>query len=99
MSTYTLKEAASLKNPEAWIALMQIEYKCDHEKPQNFNKVQIHQLKHTRWKTEIADCKKKIQYSHCQVSSFWKTRKPHNGNWMKGAVMICPEALNVVLLD
>lgn len=59
MSTYTLKEAASLKNPEAWIALMQIEYKCDHEKPQNFNKVQIHQLKHTRWKTEIADCKKK----------------------------------------
>lgn len=34
----TLKEAASLKNPEAWIGLMQIEYKSDHEKPQNLIK-------------------------------------------------------------
>lgn len=47
MSTYTLKEAASLKNPEAWIALMQIEYKCDHEKPQNLIK-----YKYISWNTQ-----------------------------------------------
>lgn len=47
MSTYTLKEAASLKNPEAWLALMQIEYKCDHEKPQNLIK-----YKYISWNTQ-----------------------------------------------